>query len=84
MTDETPPYQSIDIVLGREQLATTPPVKGWAITHPVLGAEMFEDESDADRRISEIACSAVKYPNHTAKFNAWIHTEGNRKCWTPR
>lgn len=79
-----PAYQDVDLILGRDKLASSPPVQGWAITHPVLGAEMFEREEDADARISGIACSSVKWPQHTSKFKAWIHTEGNRKHWSPR
>lgn len=84
LTIEIPPHQSIDLILGNDKKSATAPVKGWAITHPILGAEMFQNESDADSRISEIACSQVKYPMHTSKFSAWIHTEGNRKHWSPR
>jgi hypothetical protein len=88
MTDEPPneipPYQGIDIVLANHRKASATPVAGWAITHPVLGAEMFEREEDADARISEIAWSSVKWPQRTSKFKAWIHTEGNRKHWSPR
>lgn len=82
--NEIPAYQAIDLAVGAPQRASAEPVKGWAITHPVLGAELFEDESEADRRISEIACLQVKYPNCTSKFKAWIHTEGNHKHWGPR
>ena len=79
-----PPYQGVDLILARNKLASSEPVEGWAITHPVLGAEMFEREEDADARISEIASSQVKWPQHTSKFRAWLHTEGNRRHWSPR
>ena len=79
-----PPYQNVDLILGRDKLPSAPPVAGWAITHPVLGAEMFEREEDADVRRIEIASSQVKYPQHTSKFKAWLHAEGSRKCWSPR
>jgi hypothetical protein len=81
---EIPAYQSADLILGLDKKATASPIKGWAISHPVLGSEMFEHEEDADARINEIACSQVKWAHHTSKFQAWIHTEGNRKHWTPR
>ena len=78
------PYQSIDLILGNDNKASSAPVEGWAITHPVLGSEMFENEADADSRISEIASSNVKWPQHTSKFKVWLHTKGNRKYWSPR
>ena len=84
MTDTIPPYQGIDLMLGLHKKASAPPKPGWAITHPVLGAEMFDTEEAADARIIEIACSGVKWPHHTSKFKAWLHQEGNRKHWTPR
>jgi len=82
--NQTPAYQGIDLVLGTHKNASSEPIRGWVISHPVLGSEMFESEQDADARIVEIACSKVKYPLHTSKFAAWIHTEGNRKHWSPR
>jgi hypothetical protein len=93
MIDEIPPYQGVDIALGRNHEVTKPPVAGWAITHPVLGAEMFESEEEADARISEIASSDVKRPLQTSKFRAWIHYQeafphlggmSSRKHWSPR
>lgn len=84
LTIEISPYQSVDLILGNDKKASANPVKGWAITHPILGAEMFDSENDADSRINEIACSQIKYPMHTSKFKARLHTEGNRKYWSPR
>lgn len=60
------------------------PVEGYAVTHPILGAELFINEDEADKRISKIVCSGVKYPNNTSKLPAWIHKENNRLFWTPR
>ena len=91
MEQEIPAYQAIDLVLGNDKGVTIPPVRGWAITHPVLGAEMFEREEEADARIAEIAASDVKWPDHTSKWKAWLHSQqsvmgklSNRRFWTPR
>lgn len=90
LTSEIPAYQAIDMAIGRGRGVTIAPVKGWAILHPSLDAELFVDETEADKHISEIACQ-VKNPMHISKFPAWIHYQerleegiSNRMHWTPR
>lgn len=91
MPEEIPAYQIMCLATGRNIGVTIPPIIGWAITHSILGAEMFEDEAECDKRIHEIANSKVKYPKQTSRWKAWLHFQegcpegvSNRKHWSPR
>ena len=77
---EIPPYQSIDLALGTDKLATPKPIAGFTVLYADIGCiGHFENEADMNDAIDN---AKSKWPPQI--FKSWIHTEGNRKHWSPR
>ena len=89
---EVPPYQALDLILGRHKKVTVPPVAGWVVTAPDsrIPAAMFIDEVDASTHVEETK-RVSKWPEQVFARKCWIHSEeghagevAKRRHWTPR
>lgn len=56
-------------------------IAGWAVTHPIKGAALFEHEEDADAHIEDLK-NKMRY--HASKFKAWLYKQGTSEFWLPR
>lgn len=86
-----PPYQPVDILLGRDK-TSVPPIPGWVIIAPDSGiqAELIEKEADVPAALERVKTKS-KWPAQIFARPCWIHageTVGGvtniRRYWTPR
>lgn len=77
---DIPPYQAIDILLGIPEKAASEPIQGFTVTYADIGC--IGHFTDEEKMNAAIASTKSKYDPQI--FKSWIHTEGNRKHWSPR
>lgn len=78
--NDIPVYQAIDILLGAPAKTAKPPIAGFTVIYADIGCiGHFTDEKKMQ---TAIAGKKSKYEPQI--FKSWIHTERNRKHWSPR
>lgn len=85
-----PPYQPIDLMLGKKRPDIPPPTEGFVVSCPTNGTTLFTAESDAVAALDQIRARS-RYPDSVSIRPAWIHHADvcygqivHRKYWTPR